>query len=245
MKRIVGQSETARKMRKFLQYSSKKGKYLIGGEPGTGKRFLASLMIQKSFGEGSGDGLIVKVSNPEDFDKEGWIYITENRDIFQAFSKVIITSIWIDALRERQIDIAELTEYFTTQARVSSDRWYTPKSMKLLVDYWWPYNIRELKRVVVSSDGYKLLPYTNMKKILSNYSVTEIVSIKIESFWNELGDNVNPGKFYQLFIDSIEKAFIKSALKQCGGSITKTSSLLKIHRNTLTQKMKKLGIKNV
>ncbi|HRZ80468.1 MAG TPA: helix-turn-helix domain-containing protein [bacterium] len=83
-----------------------------------------------------------------------------------------------------------------------------------------------------------------MKKILSNYSATEIVSIKVESFWSELGDNVNPGKFYQLFIDSIERVLIKSALKQCDGSISKTAQLLNIHRNTLAQKMKKFRIKN-
>ncbi|HQI05568.1 MAG TPA: helix-turn-helix domain-containing protein [bacterium] len=244
MKRIVGQSETAKKMRQFLQYATKKGTYLIGGESGTGKEFLASLMIKKLY-ENDDRELIVKIKRPEDLSRDGRIYITENRDIFDAVSKVVSASVWIEPLRERQIDIAELTEYFITEAKVSSDRWYTPKSMKLLVDYWWPYNIRELKRVVTTEDGYKLLPYANMKKILSNYSATEIVSIKIESFWGELGENVNPGKFYQLFIDSIERAFIKSALKQCGGSVTKTSQLLKIHRNTLAQKMKKFRIKNV
>lgn len=244
MKRIVGQSETAKKMRRFLQYAAKKGTYLIGGESGTGKEFLASLMIKKLY-ENDDRELIVKIKRPEDLSRDGRIYITENRDIFDAVSKVVSSSVWIEPLRERQIDIAELTEYFITEAKVSSDRWYTPKSMKLLVDYWWPYNIRELKRVVTTEDGYKLLPYANMKKILSNYSATEIVSIKIESFWGELGENVNPGKFYQLFIDSIERAFIKSALKQCGGSVTKTSQLLKIHRNTLAQKMKKFRIKNV
>ena len=244
MKRIVGQSETAKKMRRMLQYATKKGTYIIGGEPGTGKGFFASLLKDKLF-ENEGKNIVRKLSVPQDLSDDGKIYITENRALFDAVSKIVTSSIWIAPLRERDIDIAELTEYFITESGVSPERWYTPKSMKLLVDYWWPYNISELKRVVTTEDGYKLLPYANMKKILSNYSVTEVVSIKVENFWSELGENVNPGKFYQLFIDSIERAFIKSALKQCGGSITKTAQLLNVHRNTLTQKMKKFRIKNV
>lgn len=244
MKRIVGQSDTAKKMRRMLQYATKKGTYLIGGEPGTGKKFLASLMVNKLY-ENEERRVTVKLVKPEDLSSEAKVYITENKDLFDAVSKTVTTGVWIAPLRERDIDIAELTEYFISESGVSSDRWYTPKSMKLLVDYWWPYNISELKRVVTTDEGYKLLPYANMKKILSNYSATEIISIKVESFWGELGDNVNPGKFYQLFIDSIERTFIKSAFKQCGGSMTKTAQLLNIHRNTLTQKMKKFRIKNV
>lgn len=242
MKRIIGQSDTAKKMRRFLQYARKDGKYLIGGESGTGRHFLASLMNSKLYGSEHSPA-IIKLSAPEDLSKEGHIFITSNKQLFEASSLIMTSSIWLDPLREREIDIAELTEFFIQQSGASSERWYTAKSMKLLVDYWWPYNVKELKKVVTTEEGYKALPYANMKKILSNYSATEIVSIKVESFWGELGENVSPGKFYQLFIDSIERVFIKSALKQCGGSISKTAQLLNIHRNTLTQKMKKFRIK--
>lgn len=244
MKRIVGQSSTARKMRKFLQYSTKKGTYLIGGESGTGKNFLASLIIKKLY-ENEERRVTVKLQGPEDLKGQGKIYITEDRSLFDAVSKVVTSSIWLEPLRDRSIDIAELTEYFITESKASPDRWYTPRSMKLLVDYWWPYNLKELKRVVTTDDGYKLLPYANLNKILSNYSATEVVSIKVEGFWSELGENVNPGKFYQLFLDSIERVLIKSALKQCSGSVSKTAELLNIHRNTLSQKIKKFRIKNV
>lgn len=243
MKRIIGQSETARSMRRFLQYATKEGRYMIGGESGTGRHFLAKLVNNKLYGSDSISN-IVKLSAPADLSKQGQIFIVSDRALFDATAPIMTSSIWLDPLREREIDIAELTEFFIQQSGASSERWYTPKSMKLLVDYWWPYNVKELKKVVTTEEGYKALPYANMKKILSNYSATEIVSIKVESFWSELGDNVNPGKFYQLFIDSIERVLIKSALKQCDGSISKTAQLLNIHRNTLAQKMKKFRIKN-
>ncbi len=243
MKRIIGQSDTARRMRRFLQKVLPGRSYLIGGEPGTGKEFLAKEIRKKVFSSNQDKPEIIKIKSLADFKDSSSIYLVESEELFEAGSIIVKDSIWLEPLREREADIVELTEFFVQRAGVDEERWNTPKSMKLLIDYWWPYNISELKRVVTSKEGYKLLPYANMKKILSNYSATEIVSMKVESFYDELGENVNPGKFYHLFIDSIERAFIKSALKQCGGSITKTSKLLNVHRNTLSQKIKKFKIK--
>lgn len=47
MKKILGQSETAKEMRKMLRNTEPGGTYLIGGEPGTGKGFLAGLIASK------------------------------------------------------------------------------------------------------------------------------------------------------------------------------------------------------
>ena len=47
MKKILGQSETAKEMRKMLRNAEPNGIYLIGGEPGTGKGFLAGLIASK------------------------------------------------------------------------------------------------------------------------------------------------------------------------------------------------------
>ena len=242
MKRIVGQSMTAKNMRKYLRYADRKSKHLIGGESGTGKRFLTKSLIQKFYKDRKAPEIIT-VKKAEDFSKKAQFFVTESRHLFDVGSTVIDSCLWLEPLRERSIDVAELTEYFLQIEGIETDRWYTSRSMKLLTDYWWPFNIKELKRVVTADDGYKMLPYANLSKILSNYSATEIVSIKVESFLEELGDSVKPGKFYHLFLDSIERAFLKASLKQCNGSITKTSQLLNIHRNTLSQKIRKFRIK--
>lgn len=242
MKRIVGQSRTAKNMRKYLRYADKKSKHLIGGETGTGKRFLIKSLINKLYKEKKSPKIVI-VKKAEDFSEKAQFFMTENKYLFDVGSTIIDSCLWIDPLRDRSIDVAELTEYFLQTEGIETDRWYTSRSMKLLTDYWWPFNIKELKKVVTTEDGYKMLPYANLSKILSNYSATEIVSIKVESFLEELGDSVKPGKFYHLFLDSIERAFLKASLKQCDGSITKTSQLLNIHRNTLSQKIKKFRIK--
>ncbi len=243
MKKILGQSETAKEMRKMLRNAEPGGTYLIGGEPGTGKGFLAGLVASK-IGKEEAEKNIVRVKRIEDFRKKGLVYITENRTLFDMKSQNFTSSLWLLPLRERKSDLSELIEYFIQEGGVVSTRWYSKDALHLLLSYWWPFNIQELKRVVGTENGYKLLPYQNIRKILSNYSATEILRAKIGNLFDDLGKESNAGKIYQIFIDSVEKVFIEEALEYCEGSLSKTADFLSIHRNTLTQKIKKLKIKN-
>ena len=241
MKKILGQSETAKEMRRMLRNAEPGGTYLIGGEPGTGKGFLAGLIASK-IGKDEAERNIVRVKKIEDFRKNGIVFITENRTLFDMKSEKFTASLWLLPLRERQTDLSELIEYFIQEGGVVSTRWYEKDALLLLTSYWWPFNIQELKRVVGTEDGYKLLPYENIGKILFRYSVPEILKEKIGNFFDNLGKSSSAGNIYRLFIDSVEGVFIKEALKHCGGSISKTADLLSMHRNTLTQKIKKLKI---
>ena len=241
MKKILGQSETAKEMRKLLRNAEPGGTYLIGGEPGTGKGFLAGLIATK-IGKDEAEKNIVRVKKVEDFRKNGLVFITENRSLFDMRAEKFSSSLWLLPLRERKTDLSELIEYFIQEGGVVSMRWYEKDALSLLTSYWWPFNIQELKRVVGTEEGYKLLPYQNIGKILSNYSATEILRAKIGNLFDDLGKDSNAGRIYQLFIDSVEGVFIEEALKYCGGSVSKTADFLSIHRNTLTQKIKKLKI---
>ena len=241
MKKILGQSETAKEMRNLLRSAEPGGTYLIGGEPGTGKGFLAGLIASK-IGKDEAEKNIIRVKKIEDFRKNGLVFITENRALFDMRAGKFTASLWLLPLRERKADMSELIEYFIQEGGVVSTRWYEKDALHLLSSYWWPFNIQELKRVVGTEDGYKLLPYQNIGKILSNYSATEILRAKIGNLFDDLGKESNAGKIYQLFIDSVEGVFIEESLKYCGGSVSKTAEFLSVHRNTLTQKIKKLKI---
>ena len=241
MKKILGQSETAKEMRKMLRSAEPGGTYLIGGESGTGKGFLAGLIASKISKEEI-EKNIVRVKKIEDFRKKGVVYITENRTLFDIRAAKFTSALWLAPLRERKADLSELIEYFIQESGIENSRWYEKEAAKLLFSYWWPFNIQELKRVVGTEDGYKLLPYSNIGEILSNYSATEIIRLKIGNLFNDLGKESNAGKIYQPFLDSVDAIFIESSLKYCNGSVSKTAEFLSIHRNTLTQKIKKLKI---
>ena len=243
MKKILGQSDTAKEMRRLLRNAEPNGTYLIGGEPGTGKGFLAGLIAAKITKEDV-EKNIIRVKKMEDFRKKGIVYITENRILFDTRSGRFTSSLWLAPLRERQSDMSELIEYFIQESGTDSTYWYENDRIKLLLSYWWPFNIQELKRVVGTENGEKLLPFANLDKILPRYSATEILKIKIDSLFDELGKSQNAGKIYQLFLDSVDSVFIESAFKHCGGSVSKTAEFLSVHRNTLTKKISKLNIKN-
>lgn len=243
MRKILGQSETAKEMRRMLRNAEPNGTYLIGGEPGTGKGFLAGLIASK-ISRDDAEKNIIRVKKIEDFRKKGIVYITENRILFDMRSDRFTSTLWLAPLRERETDLSELIEYFIQESGTNSNYWYENERIKLLLSYWWPFNIQELKRVVGTENGADLLPFSNLDKILPNYSATEILRLKIDGLFGELGKTKNAGKIYQLFLDSVEGVFIESALKHCGGSVSKTADFLSVHRNTLTQKIKKLKIKN-
>lgn len=239
---IAGISTTSEAMRAFVSQAQNKKALLIGGEPGTGKKYVAKNIIHKCYGskENYLQHIIILEDLLETVDQTK-IYIVEDPGIFNNMRRLIADAIWLDPLRERIEDIPIFVEYFSAKYSLQT-RWNERENLNRLLSYWWPYNVHELKRVVLSGDNSSLLPFDKLDTILSHYSATEVLSIKINEFWQELGDNINPGKFFQLFLDTVEKEFIKSALKHCDGSRKETAELLNIHRNTLIHKMRKFGI---
>jgi len=247
---IVGISTTSEAMRRFISRVEPVRPVLIGGEPGTGKKFLAENIINTYYRDD--DNFYSKIyyagsKNDKIFTDKALlkekIVLTDSKDVFDTLSPQVEENIWIPPLRDRIEDIPILVDHFTADTE-TSEFWHMKEKMTFLLGYWWPYNISELKRVVTSREGINQLPYSKnrIKEIVSHFSVTKIVSIKMETFWDELGSGVNPGKFFHLFLESIEREFIKTALKRCNGSRKETSDLLNIHRNTLNQKIKKYRI---
>ncbi len=241
---IVGISSTTESMRRFINRVDYEKPILIGGEPGVGKKFLAVNII-KSYEKDIRNPFehIVFVEDSIQEFAGGNIYITTGKKLFDTLEPRFASSLWISPLRERIEDIPIFIEYFLSNAG-RDETWYKKDDLNKLLSYWWPYNVCELKRVLTEPDGWKMLPYSRLRDILAHYSATTVLSIKMENFWNEFENDMNAGSFYQLFMETVDKEFIKSALKRCNNSKKDTANLLDIHRNTLIQKIKKLGIKS-
>ncbi len=109
--------------------------------------------------------------------------------------------------------------------------------MTILESYPWPGNIRELENliermVVLGSDNTTIdsndLPYE--------------VRFHEKAMKNS-GMKMNNGKGLINARHSFERAYILQALKRSGWNQTETARALKIHRNTLLQKLKSLNLK--
>jgi formate hydrogenlyase transcriptional activator len=137
----------------------------------------------------------------------------------------------LPALRERVDDISLLAEYLICRSarnlgkRISS---ISRRTLDLFRAYEWPGNIRELQnvieRAVITCDG-------------EHFSVDES--------WLELRQDRIPSLPLAADLEEREREMIETALKECRGLVAGprgAAARLKIARQTLDSKIKKLGI---
>ena len=153
-----------------------------------------------------------------------------------------MVSIHLPPLRERREEIPELTHHFLTNYsmiykkqvfQVSKD------AMKVLLEYDWPGNIRQLKnyieRAVVLSEGEAItlneLPSEFLSKDRSNKDNME----------NDHFNNLMTFD-YQEAKKAFERFYIEHCLNETSGNITQAAQRMGIHRQSLQHKIKELGL---
>ncbi len=155
------------------------------------------------------------------------------------YYRLNVVPVALPPLRDRKEDIALLAFHFLEKFNRQMNKTVQGLSddvISLFEAYPWPGNIRELENlmerlVVLNSGGgtiqLKDLPYD----LLSHDQCT-------------LQDNPNPERCKGLnhARQAFERQFIVRMLQNCGWNQTETARLLKIHRNTLMNKIKALNI---
>lgn len=131
-------------------------------------------------------------------------------------------------LRERQEDIPEIANYYLKEFSRDLDKKIdaiAPETMKILQQYNWPGNIRELKnvieRAVVLGSGNTFIP-EHLPLEIRNTS-TQVQKPEVES---------------GLSLESMEKKYIENTLKQTNGNKSQAAKILGISRNRLDRKIK-------
>ncbi len=143
------------------------------------------------------------------------------------YYRLNVVRIFIPPLRERREDIPLLFHHFVL---VAAHRYQQevplPDSsqMNALMAYGWPGNVRELRNV---AERYVLLGAKN------EWSVEKMMSPAAHFAARSLAQQVN----------AFEKSLIEQALASADGSIKKVMEDLAIPRKTLSDKMKKYGLK--
>jgi two-component system response regulator AtoC len=140
--------------------------------------------------------------------------------------------IHIPPLKERKEDIPLLAEYFLTK-KANKLRPISALNKKLLSEYAWPGNARELQnvieRAVILSDGEELRIDLALGKTAGRDIKTSII---------------NPDMGLDSIVEAIEKDIINETMRNNGYNQTKTAQALKINRTTLQYKIQKYGIKD-
>ena len=159
--------------------------------------------------------------NLEDLVKQGLF----REDLFYRLNVVAIT---LPPLRNRREDISLLLQHSIQFFSEENDRTpvrIDPAAMKILEQYDWPGNIRELRNlaeyIVVMNRGGTVTKYDLERK-----------------FSNEGGDlDYDDAMVNPLSVEENEKRLLRNALVEVNGNRTKASKLLGISRRTLHRKL--------
>jgi arginine utilization regulatory protein len=161
------------------------------------------------------------------------------RDLYYRLNTV---TLWIPKLTDRKEDIPVLTQHFLRKYNGLLYRGIKAVSqevMQLFIDYPWEGNVRELEHVIESAVNFvekevieiQDLPY-NLKKFYESASGHKRKSNR----WTLTEDGLSAT------LETVEKHLIEDALDKYSGNTTQTAKALKVPRQTLQYKLKKLGI---
>jgi DNA-binding NtrC family response regulator len=142
------------------------------------------------------------------------------------YYRLNVFSIQIPPLRERPVDIPPIANYFLEKYARSMNKDVTdisPEAMRMLVQYNWPGNIRELRNTIE-----RALVVVGKKNEIG----IDDLNLLFPSKTNPPGDS----------LEEIEKAHVKRILEQSDWNISRSAETLKIDRVTLYNKIKKYGL---
>lgn len=164
------------------------------------------------------------------------------------YYRINVISINLPPLRERKIDIPILVQRFLnefSEMHNKPDINIPPEILKVLMDYEWKGNIRELKnaieRLVVLSNGktvtIEMLPKEILKNIIEKSNgdnPKELVKCIIEKSSSD-----NPKEFdLEKELENTEKNMLKKVMELTKGNKKKAAEILNIPRSTLYYKLK-------
>ncbi len=181
--------------------------------------------------------------------------VREGRFRGDLYHRVNVIALHLPPLRERREDVPLLNEHFLKRYCEENRkplRRFSDAALKLLIDYDWPGNARELENVieravVLSTQeimGVDLLPETVQTK-----EIVKGVRLQLDEFVPPLpgepgariaADNPLPSLFQ--IMEEFERRVIVVMLERTGWNQTEAAERFQIPLSTLNQKIKRLGI---
>ncbi len=180
------------------------------------------------------------------------IIAATNRELFKLvqqglfredlYYRLNVITIRVPPLRERNLDILVLAEYFMYQLAAEHERkiiGLSPDAKDMLLSYPWPGNVRELKnsieRAVLLSSG-EIIGAQDLK--LGEGHIVDNFPLKIKQNDN-IEINIPP---QGISLEDLEKAAIMKALEMTKGNKAKAARLLRISREKFKYRLKKHNI---
>src|SRR5438105_1094660 len=155
------------------------------------------------------------------------------------FYRLNVVKIDLPPLRERVEDIPLLATHFASKyARAEEQpKNIAPDAMELLMNYWWPGNIRELEnaieRACVTSRDNVILPENLPAELSAPVSPRTPFHIDLNRPLPELLRDA---------VATIEQQYIRKALKKTHGNVGRCAKLCGLSRRSITNKIVEYNI---
>lgn len=154
----------------------------------------------------------------------------------------------VPPLRERKEDIPSLLNYFvrlTCKELKVKNKYFTEEAVKLLMNYDWPGNIRELQnhitRAILLTKTEIITPSNldfSIQKKETEYFGVEIVP----ETWEEM--DIQRKKAVETAARKVEKLFLEFILNKYEGNVSRAADAIGINRANLHKMIKKCGLYN-
>ncbi len=178
------------------------------------------------------------------------------------FYRLNVVPIRLPPLRERIDDVADLVQHFLNAAQREGEppKSVSPEAIRLMQNYNWPGNIRELENLVrrlsalyadelisaeIVQNELNIADRTATTGVDGPVDVSVAVETHVGQLLREYEPNLPPAGLYQRVIDKVEAPLIAMALNACGGNQIRAADLLGLNRNTLRKKIRTHSIEIV
>ncbi|MCC7344834.1 MAG: sigma-54-dependent Fis family transcriptional regulator, partial [Deltaproteobacteria bacterium] len=175
------------------------------------------------------DVRVVSASN-----KDLWQLVQEKKFRQDLFFRLNVMKLKLPPLRERREDIPLLLEHFLQVLAEEAGQKplkIHPEAMKVLMNYDWPGNIRELQ-----NEARRLVALASGREILPEHLSPQLSAAAGAGLQDLYARGLDPQ------IEDLEKKAILHTLGMVRGNKVKAAKLLKISRRTLYLKMRAFGI---
>jgi two-component system nitrogen regulation response regulator GlnG len=178
------------------------------------------------------------------------------------YYRLNVVPIRLPPLRERVDDINDLVQHFLRAAQREGEpvKTISADAIRLMHNYSWPGNIRELENLVrrlsalYADENISLeivqseLNLADRQPVQNNsgpVDVSTAVETHVAQVLREYEPNLPPAGLYQRVLDRVEAPLIAMALNACGGNQIRAADLLGLNRNTLRKKIRAHSIEIV
>jgi DNA-binding NtrC family response regulator len=150
------------------------------------------------------------------------------------YYRLNVVPIDIPPLREHKEDIPDLVNHFLQRFSQNNGKHVesiTPAALKLLMDYHWPGNIRQLENTVERAVA------------LSTKPVIDVEDVHLDAGSSRNGANAPAPLLPEgMTLEQWEDEIIREALRRADGNKSHAARMLGLSRNALRYRLSKIGV---